>query len=389
LDKKISQNFLAIFLLNFVSLMILTACSEQDLGIRRAQQAEETNDNIQLGFVWPFAQDYDLLPEGVVLAVEEINANGGLLDGRPLTIIQKDDDDSVHDGRLIAQEFAEDPNITAVIGHAWSYISIPASPIYEFNDLIMLSPSSTSPELTDRGFKYIFRNVASDREVGRQLANFAKNQGYNRIAVLYVNESYGLELSNIFENEADKLEMQVVDRRNYLTERNFDLILEKWSEMEFDVIFIAGNSRAASFIKLAREKGIDTPIIGSDGLDVSDLWNIAGETANGVIVASHFHKDNPRSEQQDFIDRFTERWDTPPDTWAAQGYDAVYVLAYAIEQANSTIPAEVMQALHNTQNWQGVTGPHSFDANGDVIDKPIILKILQDGEFEFLQLATE
>ena len=379
--------------------LLLVACAEQSLAEQREANTRRAtaNDPIVIGFVWPFEADWDFLPEGVDMAVDEINSSGGIL-GRPLEIVRADDHDSVIEGRQIAQDFAENTEMLAVIGHAWSYISVPASPIYEFNGLIMLSPSATSPDLTRDDFNFIFRNVASDDEVGRQLARYALDQGYRDMMILYVNDPNGRELSNVFENEASGIGISIIDRRNYQGERNFPLILDDWEDLEFDAIFIAGqNPDAATFIAQAREAGITVPIIGSDGLDTSDLADVAGDAAEGTVVASHYHADNPREELQDFIQRFEayyadfygEGQPLTPDTWAAQGYDAVYLLKHAIEQAETVTPAGVAEALHNTTDWQGVTGPHTFDSTGDVIGKSIVLKVLENGEFRFLQLATD
>jgi branched-chain amino acid transport system substrate-binding protein len=188
-------------------LLLLVGCAEKSASQRREDHARAASvkDPIKIGFVWPFAAEYDLLPEGVEMAVQELNAErvecdenqtncrtvSGLLNGRPIELIQRDDQDLVREGRLIAEEFAEDPAMTAVIGHAWSYISVPAAPLYEFNGLLMLSPSATSPDLTRNGFQYIFRNVLSDNEVGRQLANYAHEKGYMRMVILYADGSYG------------------------------------------------------------------------------------------------------------------------------------------------------------------------------------------------------
>lgn len=386
------QNRLMTIIPVLLLLLLLVSCAPEDPQTQRsrAAAAAAADDPIMIGFVWPFSEQYDFLPQGVYMAVDEINAAGGLLGGRPIMLVERDDEDSVREGRLIAQEFAENPNITAVIGHAWSYVSIPAAPLYEFNGLIMLSPSATSPELTRSGYRYIFRNVASDSEVGRQLANYAHSQGYRSIMILYLNDSYGRELSNVFENEADKLGIQIIDRRPYLgSERSFDRILRNWRSESFDAIFIAGKQEAAAFILQARQFGIDVPVLASDGLDTPRLWETAGPAANGVVVVSHYHPDNPREEQQAFIESFTRLYGMPPDTWAAQGYDAVKLLAYAIETAGTTEPSAVADVLRSTVNWPGVTGPHTFSANGDVIDKPVVLMVMNDGVFEFLDLAVD
>jgi branched-chain amino acid transport system substrate-binding protein len=404
-----------------ISLILLAACAPTNLRDQREAQAQRatTATPIKIGFVWPFSAEYDLLPEGVEMAVQEINAEtvvcdtdsaspeatpeaapntnnrncriqpGGLLGGRKIELVMRDDFDSVREARLIAQELAEDVTMTAVIGHAFSSISIAAAPLYEFNGLIMLSPSATSPDLTRSEFHYIFRNIASDRDVGRQLATYAQEQGYERMVILYESGSYGLQLSNVFENEAAEAGILILDRRPYEVARNFAVIIDQWAELDFDAIFIAGsNPTAAEFVRDARAQGITQPIIGSDAMDTSALWDVAGAAATGTVIASFYHPDNPDSELQDFVIRFVQQYNTPPDTWAAQGYDAVWLLADAINRAGSTVPSAVAAALHDTRDWQGVTGVHTMSNNGDVIGKPLVLKIQQPTGLQFLKLAT-
>lgn len=410
------------FLLVCISVILFAACAPTSLRDQREAQARRATaaTPIRIGFVWPFSAQYDLLPQGVEMAVREINAEtvicesdssapaptsesspttdddrncriqpGGLLGGRKLELVMRDDLDSVREARLIAQEFAEDVTITAVIGHAFSSISIAAAPLYEFNGLIMLSPSATSPELTRQEFDYIFRNIPSDSDVGGQLATYAQEQGYQRMVILYESGSYGLQLSNVFENEAAEAGILILDRRPYEVSRNFAVIINQWADLDFDAIFIAGaNPMAAEFVRDARARGITQPIIGSDAMDTSALWDVAGEASIGTVIASFYHPDNPDSELQDFVIRFVQQYGTPPDTWAAQGYDAVWLLADAINRAGSTVPSAVAAALHNTRDWQGVTGVHTISDNGDVIGKPLVLKIQQPTELQFLKLAT-
>jgi branched-chain amino acid transport system substrate-binding protein len=375
-------------------LFLLTACSERTLLEQRetAARAATSQTPIRIGFVWPLAAAEDKLPSGVDMAVEEINASGGIL-GRQLELVKRDDLLSLKESRLVAQELAEDASITAVIGHGYSDKAIAVAPLYEFNGLIMMSPSATSPDLTRGGYHYIFRNIISDSESGRQLAQYANSMGYRRVAILYEAGSYGRQLSNVFENEANALGITVVDRRPYRSSRNFEPIIDEWSSEsfgDFDAIFIAGfNPEAAQFIRDARRKRIRQPIIGSDGLNTGDLWAIARESSLGIVVASYYHPDNPDATVQDFIQRYRARYNDDPDTWSALGYDAVYLIKTAIERAGDTVPSDVAAQLHAMQDVPGITGTYTFNENGDVIGKPLILVEQQKDAFQFLQMGVE
>ncbi len=404
--------------------ILLAACSQfgdDYLAARRARaQTNSAAEPIVFGLAWNFTDEYnaarngvcanrllsdcpvlplgkyDMLPLGVHMAVEEINANGGLLGGRSIQIRERDDNESITQGRLVAQEFAEETDVVAVIGHAYSSISIPASPLYEFNGVLMLSPAATSPHLTRRGFTRVFRNLISDDQIGQVLADYAFSQGYQRVMIIYRDEAYGRDLSNVFETEAARLGVEVVDRRIY-SSVDFERIIRDWAEQEFDAILIATSSAqdAALFIKRAGEAGINVPFLGGDGIDSPDIAAIAGEFAEGTVVATHYHQDNPRPQLQEFIQRFNARWGDlvpdyqsswggVPDTWAALGYDAVYILANAIEQVGTTDPDQLATYMHETFFWpDGVTGAYRFDENGDVVGKQVVLLRLEDGEFRY------
>jgi branched-chain amino acid transport system substrate-binding protein len=375
-------------------MLLLTACRESTLAEKRdaAARAATSETPIRIGFVWPLAAAEDKLPSGVQMAVDEINEAGGIL-GRQIELVPRDDQLSLRESRLVAQELAEDSSITAVIGHGYSDKALAVAPLYEFNGLIMMSPSATTPDLTRMGYHYIFRNVINDLESGRQLARFAYSEGYRRVVILYEAGDYGRQLSNVFENEANVLNMTIVDRRPYQSARSFEPIIDDWSSEDFedfDSIFIAGfNPVAAQFIRDARRARIRQPIIGSDGLNTSDLWSIARESSIGMVVASYYHPDTPDANVQSFIDRYHARYNDEPDTWSALGYDTVYIIAEAIKQANSTVPSEVADQLHHITNLAGVTGDYTFDDNGDVVNKSLILVVQQKEAFEFLQAGVE
>ncbi|GAB1420186.1 ABC transporter substrate-binding protein [Anaerolineales bacterium] len=393
--------------LTLLSILIfsLAACNAKaDYKTLRNQAAAVAGpkDPIVIGVGWSISSDYDKGIQGIDLAVKEINANGGLLGGRKIQLVVLDDEISVKRVRRVAQTFAENTHLIAVIGHFWSSMSIPASSIYDLNGILMLSPISTSPELTRQGFPLVFRSIMNDRLVAEQFANFAKEEAYQRLVILYLDGPYGREYSSAFEDRARELGLVIEDRKAYVTDTDFRSIISTWKWLDFDAIFVVGDESAAEFIKLLREEGIEAPILAGDGLDTPRLWEIAGEAANGVVVASHFHPDSPNANAEDFEKAFINRctnylitatWqekfcNEKPDTWAAQGYDAVYLLAHVIEKAKTTLPEKLALQLGRLDDWQGVTGLYSFSENGDLKDRQVVFQVLEDGVFKFLRLSS-
>ena len=169
-----------------------------------------------------------------------------------------------------------------------------------------------------------------------------------------------------------------------MRESYFYPFLANWKGLGFDAIFIAGTMpEVAYLVEQARELGIGQPIVGGEGLATESFLEATGEAAEGIVVATYYHPDDPRPEVQQFNAAFQARYGMLPDVWAAQGYDAVKVLAHAMGMAGSTVPEQVAEELCSIAEWPGVTGPYTFQENGDVIGRPIVLTVVRDGAFEY------
>lgn len=378
-------------------LLIITASciGEKNISKERAVKAEKATGDIVIGAAapWSFMLNHtgEMMWEGIEMAVNEVNTSGGVL-GRKILIVKEDDEASVTKGRSIAQTFAENLDMVAVIGHYNSHVSIPASSIYESSGLLMLSPESTNPELTQQGFKYVFRNVPSDIIIGAQMADCMIKMGHRKVAIYYTRSTYGYGLANGFEDRfveyIDKFEgVEIVDRISYDSNnmREFKAVLNRWKHLKFDAIFlVAGMPEAAMIITKACELGINVPFFGGDLFGSPELWKIAGKSSDRIVFGTFFHPDDPRPEVKRFNTDFKDKYGTIPDPMAAQGYDAVKLLVYAMKKAGTTAPDKVADILHSTKNWMGVTGVHTFDEKGDVVDKPVVKIIVKNGKSEYI-----
>jgi len=311
--------------------------------------------------------------------------------GRSLRILRADDHESVTDGRLVAQRFSNNLDMVAVIGHLNSHVSIPAATIYEGAGLLMMTPGSTNPRLTESGYRYVFQSVNSDREVGLQMAQHARSSSYRRIIICYVGNEYGLGLANAFEQEATRADVEVVDRQSYdpaitASPKSFESMLDNWEDLEYDAIFLAGMPpHAGHFIRQARSMGVTVPVFGGDALDTDAFIEAAGPDADGVVAASIFHPDNPRAEVQGFRAAFEKVYRETPDSWAARGYEVTTLLAAGMKEAGSVVPSDVAAALRSHPSWKSITGSFSFDGNGAVVGKPFVTAMVQNGRFTFLE----
>jgi branched-chain amino acid transport system substrate-binding protein len=327
--------------------------------------------------------------EGLEMAVAEINAAGGVL-GRRMVLRREDDHESVDDGEMVAQRFANDPDVVAVIGHLQSYVSVPASAIYDLSGLLMVAPTATDPELTSRGYSRVFRATFTDTEVGRQMAEYAARQGYERIGIYYIRTDYGRNLANAFEERANDLGLTIPARQSYEpgdseASDSFRPVLRGWVELGLDAVFLAGEvPSAARAIVSAREEGLAVPIIGGDAMSSRELISVAGAAAEGAVVATAFHADEPRAEVRRFTAAFEQRYGVAPDAGSALGYDVVRLLADAMKRAGTVLPDSVARALHSLRDWRGVTGTFAFDSVGNLVGRPIAKMVVRNGAFEYL-----
>ncbi len=365
--------------------LLQTACNSwDDPKTARAQRAASATGDIVIGAVWPFSGGKGELWEGIALATEEINAGGGVLK-RKLRIVKKDDESSLAKGRLIAQQFAENRDMVAVIGHLNSYIALPASNIYQAAGLIYLTPGAASYKINNQGFDMTFRSLPSNRSIGGRMADDMAAQGHQRVAIYYVKDTNSQDMANYFEQRARELGLTIVDRRSYINgSRDFSTVIQNWKDIyQFDGLFLASTMpESGYFIAQARKMGFDVPIFGSEGIDSDWLMEVAGAAAEGVRLPEFVVRDDTLPAYRHFSQLFAQKYGRPASAIAAQGYDSVHLLAQAISKAGSSVPDRVAQELHATKNWMGATGEYSFDPKGDIPTKKIAIKVVRDGKFE-------
>jgi branched-chain amino acid transport system substrate-binding protein len=371
------------------ALLAAAGCLPRSPADQRARRAARGTGEVTVVAAWPWQRRTELrYRDGLTMALEEVNASGGV-NGRPLRLRYCDDDESVDQATIMAHQIAVDPEVMAVIGHLQSFVTVPVAPIYEMAGLLLISPTATDPTLTARGYQRVFRTTFADQDTGHQLAEYAQGR-FRRMAIYYIRNDYGRGLANAFEERASELGVVIAARRSYdpgeqVNGRSFAPTLREWKSLELDAVFLAGEvPSAAHFVVQARADGLDVPMIGGDAMSSPALISVAGRAAEGLIVTSFFHPDEPRAEVQQFKEAFRRRFAAPPDGGAAVGYDNVWLLARAMRQARSVAPDQVARALHAFPPWSGVTGRFQFDANGAPVGRRLVKMVVRSGKFEYL-----
>jgi branched-chain amino acid transport system substrate-binding protein len=324
---------------------------------------------------------------GIKMAVEELNASGGLL-GKKVRLITYDDKGDAREAGTAVTRLVTKDGVAAVIGEVASGLSLAGAPICQENSVPMVSPSSTNPKVTKIG-DMIFRVCFIDPFQGTVCAKFAReHEGLtaSKAAILTDQASpYSVGLQEEFEKAFVAMGGTVVTKQTYQAgDQDFSAQLTSIRGSEPDVVFIPGYYTDAGNIALqARKLGLTVPLLGGDGWDSVKLGEIAGEAMDGCFYSNHYSQDDPAPRVQEFIKKYTELHKQTPDALAALGYDTARVVFEAIQRAGSTDGPAIAAELAKTKDFDGVTGKISIDAERNAI-KPAVILEMQGGKPKFV-----
>jgi ABC-type oligopeptide transport system substrate-binding subunit/ABC-type branched-subunit amino acid transport system substrate-binding protein len=333
------------------------------------------SSNLQNGFI-----------DGVKLAIDEINQLGVL--GKKIRAEYYDDKGLYSKGLKIAKKIARNPKVMAVIGHNCSHVATATSITYENNGIVFISPGATDPDLIQNQNKYIFRTIPSGEQLTNRLVEYANHNHLKKMAVIFDNDNEMKQLANFFITQFSKNGGQIINTRSYISwETNFKNIIHNINQAgDYDALFISGKlPSAALFIKQAREMDIHHPILATNDLDSIQLFQIAGEQAKNIILPTFFDPLQPVEKTRLFVRMFVQKYGTQPDAFAASGYDAILLIADAIEKSGSFLPVEIATTLHLIQDFHGVTGTFSMNENGGIKSKAVFVKKSSIDDFQYVE----
>jgi len=243
----------------------------------------------------------------------------------------------------------------------------------------LIAPSSTNPAVTQVG-DYIFRACFIDAFQGEVMAKFAVNTLKSKRAAIMLdfNSPYSRGLTDFFEFSFAKLGGEIVAKQSYSQgDPDYRGQLSAIKAANPDVIYIPGYYGDVAIIaKQARQVGLTVPLLGADGWDAPELWELGGDSLNGSYISNHYSADDPSETIQKFVHAYRQRYGNPtPDAHAALAYDALRFLAEAIARAGTTEGPKLREALAETKNFAGVTGIISMDRDRNAVKPAVILKL--------------
>jgi branched-chain amino acid transport system substrate-binding protein len=322
--------------------------------------------------------------KGVEMAVDAINASGGVL-GKKLRVIVEDDQGKPEEAQTAVTKLINKDRVVAVLGEIASSNSLAGAPVCQANKVPMVSPGSTNPKVTQVG-NYIFRVCFIDPFQGQVMAKFAANSlKLKNVAILRdIRSDYSMGLADFFKENFTKLGGTIVADESYSQgDKDFTAQLTSLKAKNPEGIFVPGYYTEVGLIaRQARKLGIKVSLMGGDGWDSSKLWEIGGDALNGCYYSNHYSVDDPSPILQKFVKDYKARYggtsDSIPDAMAALGYDAALVLADAMKRANSANPDSVRDALAQTKGFMGVTGNTTLDENRNAVKPAVVLEVKVD-----------
>ncbi|MDR3348626.1 MAG: ABC transporter substrate-binding protein [Acidaminococcales bacterium] len=350
---------------------------------------KKADDAVKIGLAIPLtgssAQDGETIKNGVQLAIDEVNGQGGIK-GKKVLLDVQDDKSDPKEAAIVANKLAGDKSVLAVVGHFNSSATLAGAPIYNKAGLVEISPGSSSPAVTKAG-DYTFRVITTDAFQADYVAKWAvKDLGYKKIAVIYENNDYGKGLADVFDEKAKGQGAAIVSSDSYLAgeTKDFSAILTKIKAAGPDMLFIGGlYNETALIAKQAKNIGLNAPIMGVDAIYSNALIDLGGKSVEGVLLPGFFHEGTDNPVAQKFIKAYKAKYKQDPATYAAYGYDAAKIVLDAIANAGTDRKA-IRDYIAKVKGFQGATGINTFDENGDVMKDPLRL-VIKESKFQVVK----
>ncbi len=319
-----------------------------------------------------------LQKQGIEMAVEEVNAKGGI-NGKKIKMINYDNKSENDETLAVVNRLVSQDNVLAIIGETTSGKSKIGAQIAQANKVAMLTPSATNPDVTKVG-NYIFRACFIDPFQGLVMAKFTtENLKFKKAAILRdVKSDYSVGLSDVFANEFKKMGGEILTDVSYQEgDIDFKSQLTAIKTKKPDVIFVPGYYNEVALIaKQLKELGMTQILLGGDGWSSPKLYEIAKEAMTGHYFSNHYTTESTDPKTVEFVKNYKAKHNEDPDVMAALGYDAVYMMVEAIKNTKEVTRETIREELSKLKDFAGVTGKSSMDSNRDAVKSAVVVKVV-------------
>ncbi len=365
--------------LGLIAAVAITACS---LYAQEVQVVKIGHVAPMTGGLAPYGKDN---ANGALLAVEELNAQGIVINGKKIKfeLLAEDDEANPQKGVVTAQKLCAG-KVAGVVGHFTSGTTIAASKIYSDSGIPHITASATNPTLTKPGYKTTYRLIASDNSLGAGVATYAADAlKVKNVAIIDDGSDYGMGVAEVFKKTATSKGLTVVAEKHIKSDAtDFSTVLAAINASKPDAIFFGGmGTQGGPMLKQMEQLGLnDVKFLGGDGICTRDFINgtAGAKTINNVVCAEAGVPLETLPAGKALRSKYDARFPGEYRVYSPYTYDATLVLVDAMKRANSTDPGVYLPKLMET-NYQGVTGTIAFETNGERKNPLMTLNAYKDG----------
>lgn len=338
---------------------------------------------IKIGAILPMtgsAAQWGIPPQrGALLAIDQINANGGI-NGKKLKLITENTQCDPTKGVSSINKLISVNKPVAILGAVCSSVTLAIAPIAERNKIVLISPASTNPKISDAG-NYIFRDIPSDELRGKVFAQYVYSKGFRKGAILYINNDGGKGNEETFKKFFELKGGKILMNQTYMPQAQSvktQLTKIRGANPEF-LMVVSYPQDAVMVLHDISEIKFNKPLFfQTEALDDPTVLENAGKTADGVTYITYAKVNNKTSEN--FRKAYKKKYNTEPELFSAEAYDAIYLISDALKSGQS-----IKDYLYSVKNYMGASGTLSFDQYGDVI-KPLAIKKIKNEIPEIIQV---
>lgn len=385
MNVKFSTKFIAASAAAVMALS-LAGCSGGSMDDSSSSNAKVSGDSITIGTVTTNSGTAAAYGEaevkGFELAVSEINAKGGI-NGKKVKLESMDDKGDATEASNAFNKLSGDNNVLAVAGPTISATTAAVAPLADQAKLVSIAPAATSDSIETGN--YLFRTCFKDSYQGEVAARFAaENLKVKKVAVLYgTGDPYSSGVGEAFAKAAEKLGLEVVDKESSSSadDTEYSAQLQKIQASGAELLYAPYYYSVAGpyIIPQARSVGFEGYVMGPDGYDGLKLTGDKSQYNKTYYTTHYSADDNTNTKVQDFIKSYKEKNNAEPNTFAALGYDTIYMLKQAIEKAGKNATREDVRNAVAGMNFDGVTGKFTMDKSGSPTKSVIVLE-MKDGK---------
>ncbi len=323
---------------------------------------------------------------GMDLALEEENVQGGFPDGRALVIDYRDDGSSPEKARAAMAELLQQRRVNVVLGGVSSSVAEAVIPQIVEREAVLLSPSASAPALTAQGGGWFFRTYPSDMLEVEEVAGIAHTLDVKRVAILAYDSAFGKSLADIFANqmEAQKAKVPLVAVFGApIGAPEATRIAKEVVEAKVDGVYLAGYiNEVAALLQALAGAGFKGVKLASSAVTPEIIRMTGAASERLVFPQARVELEGADPQVKAFAASYKQKYNAPPQVWAAYGYDTVKVFADALRRTRVATAGEIRANLVNI-NHKGVTGPINFDTRGDVRRDPHLFAVVRGEMMHF------